>query len=125
MDFKWFNNKACGNKPFTTREVLMAARVDVERLIGSVFLVLGFATTSVGVLVLSEWSAVSSALATLGLLWTISGFAMVVSSVWLIVLLPLGRQRFPLSVGGGGSILSGILIMSGFLTHVIPCTGPA
>ena len=93
--FKWFNNKACGNKPSTTREVLMAASVDAERLIGSAFLVLGCATTSAGLLVLREWSAVGSALATLGLLWTVSGFAMVVSAVWLILLLPLGRQRFP------------------------------
>jgi hypothetical protein len=102
----------------------MTARVDAERLIGTAFLVFGFATTSAGVLVLREWSAVGSALATLGLLWTLSGFAMVVSAVWLI-LLPLGRQRLPLFVGGGGSILSGVLIMAGFLTHVIPCTGPA
>ena len=103
----------------------MAARVDVERLIGAAFLVLGFATNSAGVLVLREWSAVRSALATLGLLWTLSGFAMVVSAVWLILLLPLARKRLPLSVGGGGSILSGVLIMGGFLTRVIPCTGPA
>ena len=102
----------------------MSVRVDVERLIGAAFLVLGFATTSAGVLGLREWSAVSCALATLGLLWTLSGFAMVVSAVWLI-LLPLGRQRLPLSLGGGGSILSGALIIAGFLTHVIPCTGPA
>ena len=104
----------------------MAARVDAERLIGTAFLVFGFATTSAGVLVLHEWSAVGSALATLGLLWTISGFAMVVSAGWLILLLlPLGRQRLPLSVGGGGSFLSGVLIMVGFLRHVIPCAGPA
>jgi hypothetical protein len=103
----------------------MAARVDLERLIGTAFLILGFATTSAGLLVLREWSAVGLALATLGLLWTVSGFAMVVSAVWLILLLPLGRQRFSLSVGGGGSILSGVLIMAGFLTHVIPCSGPA
>jgi hypothetical protein len=103
----------------------MAARVDVERLIGAAFLVLGFATTSAGVLVLREWSAVRSALATLGLLWTLSGLAMIVSAVWLILLLPLARQRLPLLVGGGGGILSGVLMMAGFLTHVIPCTGPA
>jgi|HubBroStandDraft_4_1064222.scaffolds.fasta_scaffold06964_5 hypothetical protein len=103
----------------------MAARVDLERLIGTAFLILGFATTSAGLLVLREWSAVGLALATLGLLWTVSGFAMVVSAVWLILPVPLGRQRFPLSVGGGGSILSGVLIMAGFLTHVIPCSGPA
>jgi hypothetical protein len=103
----------------------MAARVDAKRLIGTAFLVLGFATTSAGVAVLREWSAVTSALATLGLLWTLNGLAMVVSAVWLILLLPRGRQRFPLSVGGGGSILSGALIMAGFLAHVIPCTGPA
>jgi hypothetical protein len=115
---------ACGNERSSTREVLMAARVDVERLIGTAFLVFGFATTSAGVLVLREWSAEGSGLATLGLLWTLSGFAMVVSAVWLILLLPLGRQRLPLFVGGG-SILSGVLIMAGFLTHVIPCTGPA
>jgi len=102
----------------------MAARVDVERLIGTAFLVLGFATISVGVLVLREWPALTSALATLGLLWTLNGFAMVVSAVPLL-LLPLGRQRLALSVGGGGSILSGALIMAGFLMHVIPCTGPA
>src|ERR1700751_4417134 len=88
----------------TTREVLMAARVDAERLIGAAFLVLGFATTSAGVLVLREWSAVSSALATLGLLWTLSGFAMVLSAMCLILIQPLGRKRLPLSVGGGGSI---------------------
>lgn len=103
----------------------MAARVDVERLIGAAFLVLGFATTSAGLLVLRDWSAVGSALAILGLLWTVSGFAMVVSAVSLILLPSLGRKRLPLSVGGVGSILSGVLIMAGFLTHVIPCTGPA
>lgn len=107
------------------QEVLMAARVDVERLIGTAFLVLGFATTTAGLLVLREWPAVSSVLATLGLLWTLSGSAMMVSAVWLIFI-PLGRQRrLPLSVGGGGGILSGVLIMAGFLTHVIPCTSPA
>jgi hypothetical protein len=71
----------------------MAARVSAERLIGTAFLVFAFATTSAGVLVSREWSAVGSALATLGLLWTLSGFAMVVSAVWLILVLPLGRQR--------------------------------
>ena len=103
----------------------MAARVDLERLIGTAFLVLGFATTSAGVLVLREWSAVSSVLATLGVLWTLSGFAMVVSAVWLTLLLPVGRQLLPFFVGGSGSILSGVLIMAGFLAHVIPCTSPA
>lgn len=103
----------------------MAARVDVERLIGAAFLVLGFAATSAGVLVLQEWSAVSAALATFGLLWTLSGIAMVVSAVCLILNLPLGRKRLPFSVGGGGSILSGVLITAGFLTHIIPCTSPA
>ena len=103
----------------------MAAKVDVERLIGTALLVLGFATTSAGVLVLREWSAVGSTLATLGLFWMLSGIAMVVSAVWLIVLLPTGRQRRPLSIGGGASVLSGALIMAGFLMHVIPCTSPA
>lgn len=103
----------------------MAAKLDVERLTGTAFLVLGFATTSAGVLVLREWSAVGSALATLGLVWTLSGFAMVVSAVWLFLLQPHEQNQLPLSVGGVGSILSGALIMAGFLTHVIPCTGPA
>lgn len=102
----------------------MAARVEVERLIGTAFLVFGFATTSAGVLVLREWSAVGSTLAMLGLLWALSGLAMVVSAVWLM-LLPPGRQRIPFSVGGGGSILSGVLVMAGFLGHVIACSGPA
>jgi hypothetical protein len=103
----------------------MAAKVDVERLIGTAFLVLGFATTSAGVLVLREWSAVGTALAILGLLWTLDGFAMVASAVWLILLPPRAGKRLPLSVGGGGSILSGALIVAGFLTHVIPCSSPA
>lgn len=103
----------------------MAVRVDVKRLIAAAFLVLGFATATAGVLVLRDWSVVGSALATLGLLWTLSGIAMVGSAVWIIILLPLGRQRLPLSIGGGGSILSGILVMVGFLAHVIPCTSPA
>jgi hypothetical protein len=100
----------------------MAARVDTERLTAAAFLVLGCATTSAGLLVLRERSAVSSALATFGLLWTLSGFAMVVSAVWLI--LSVVRLRFPLALAGGGSVLSGVLIMVGFLRHVIPCTGP-
>jgi hypothetical protein len=103
----------------------MAAKVDVERLIGTAFLVLGFATTSAGVLVLREWSAVGTALAILGLFWTLDGFAMVASAVWLILLPPLAGKPLPLSVGGGGSILSGALIVAGFLTHVIPCSSPA
>ena len=57
------------------------AENSVERLIGTAFLVLGFATTSAGVLVLREWSAVGTALAIIGLLWTLNGLAMVASAV--------------------------------------------
>ena len=101
----------------------MPGRIDTGRLIAAALLLLGFATTGAGLLVFEEWSAVGSTLAIFGLVWTFVGVAMVVSAVWLI--LPLGRSRFPLAIGGGGAIVSGSLIVVGFLTHVVPCTGPA
>jgi hypothetical protein len=101
----------------------MLGRGDLESFLSAALLLLGCATTGAGLSVLREWSAVGSTLAVLGLLWTSSGVAMVVSAVWLI--LSLGRQRLPLAIGGGGGILSGVLVLAGFLTHVIPCTGPA
>lgn len=101
----------------------MPKRGDLGQLLSAALLLLGCLTTGAGLLVLSEWSAVGSTLATFGLLWTFSGVAMVVSAVWLI--LSPGRLRFPLAIGGAGGILSGVLVLTGFLTHVIPCTGPA
>ena len=101
----------------------MSGRGDVERLVSAALFLLGFLTTGAGLLVLREWSAVGSTLAILGLLWTFIGVSMAVSAVWLI--LSVGRQRLPLAIGGGGGILSGVLILAGFVTHVVPCTGPA
>lgn len=101
----------------------MARSGDLGRLLAAALLLLGCVTTGAGLLVLREWSAIGTTLAIFGLLWTFSGVAMVVSAVWLILL--LGRQRLPLAIGGGGGILSGVLVLAGFLTHVVPCTGPA
>ena len=101
----------------------MPGRGDVGRLVSTALFLLGSVTTGAGLLVLRGWSAVGSTLAIFGLLWTFSGVAMVVSAVWLI--LSVGRQRFPLAIGGAGGILSGVLVLAGFLTHVVPCTGPA
>ena len=101
----------------------MPKRGDRGRFLSAALLLLGCATTGAGISVLREWSAVGSTLAILGLVWTFSGVAMAVSAVWLI--LSLGRQRLPLAIGGGGGILSGVLVLAGFLMHVIPCTGRA
>lgn len=101
----------------------MADRFRAGRVIaGVVLLLLGYVTTVAGLRVLREWSAVSSALAVLGLLWTFTGIAMFASAIWLI--LPFGRQRLPLVVGGGGGLLSGAILIVGVLTHVVPCSGP-
>jgi hypothetical protein len=102
----------------------MAKRIRAVRLIaGIVLLLLAYITTGAGLPVLLEWSAISFALAVLALLLTFSGIAIFISGVWLI--LPFGRQMFPLAMGGCGGLLWGALLIAGVLTHVVPCSGPA
>lgn len=73
--------------------------------------------------ILRRWSSISVAFAACGALWLLAGPVMLVAGLW--VLGSLGRRRIPLWAGGAAAVLSGVVLVAGVLTYVIPCAGPS
>ncbi len=103
-----------------TREYLRVAGAMLSAialiLIGSVLVLLG-------VTYVLEWSALSAGLAACGVVWIVAGPAAVICGLWIIF--SVGRHRLPLLIGGGGVFASGIVLVLGVMTKVIPCAGPS
>ena len=92
--------------------------------IGVVLLMLlfGLITCLFGYLVLDEWRSFQTALLTCGVIWLISGVAMLMSAVW--VARTWGGSRSASLMGASATVASGALLAAAAVTHVLPCSGP-
>jgi len=99
-----------------------ARRIAVAIVAAAVMLFLGLLVSAMGYQTLREWSFISPAYASCGLLWVVAGPVMLVAGLWLLG--SLGRNRIPLLVGGAATALAGVVLVVGVLTYVVPCAGP-
>jgi len=99
-----------------------ARRIAVAIVAAAVMLFLGLLVSAMGYQTLREWSFISPAYASCGLLWVVAGPVMLVAGLWLLG--SLGRNRIPLLVGGAATALAGVVLVVGVVTYVIPCAGP-
>ena len=99
-----------------------ARRIAVAIVAAAGMLFLGLLVSAMGYQTLREWSFISPAYASCGLLWVVAGPVMLVAGLWLLG--SLGRNRIPLLVGGAATALAGVVLVVGVLTYVIPCAGP-
>jgi hypothetical protein len=92
-------------------------------VLGLVVAVLGLVFVNSGHQVTLKWSAIGAAFAACGVAWLVTGAAMVIGGLGTVI--SLGRQRLALWTGAVGSILSGVILIAGVLTYVVPCSGPS
>lgn len=69
-----------------------------------------------------EWSSLQPALALCTTAWLLSGLVTAGAALWL--LLRHTPRNPPLWIGGTGAIFAGATLLTGVLTHVVPCPGP-
>jgi hypothetical protein len=100
-----------------------AGRIAVATAVAAGMVFFGFVMSYGGYRTVRQWSSIGVAYALCGLIWTLAGPAMIVAGLW--VLGSLGRHRFPLWIGGAAAVLSGAVLVTGVLAHVIPCSGPS
>jgi len=99
-----------------------ARRLTVTILVAAGMLFFGLLVSLAGYETLREWSFISPAYASCGLLWVVAGPVMLITGLW--VLGSLGQNRVPLLLGGAATALAGMVLVVGVLTYVIPCAGP-
>ena len=84
-------------------------------------LVFGVIPSIAGYQLLHEWVAEGTALIVGGALLLLTGATMLASAFLLLV--SLGRLRFPLWTGGIASLLSGGVLVAATISHTLPCSG--
>jgi hypothetical protein len=100
-----------------------ARRIILMLLVAAGTIVFGFVVFQAGYDTLHEWRAIGAALAACGVLWVLSGPAMLVGGSW--VLASLARRPTPLWLAGTASVVAGGVLVAGVLARVIPCSGPS
>jgi len=66
--------------------------------------------------------SIGAAFRAINVAWLISGAGMLAGGVWLLG--PLDRRRLALSIAGAASAATGVILIAGVLTYLIPCSGP-
>jgi hypothetical protein len=92
-------------------------------VLAALMLLFGYLIAAAGYQTLRMWQSIGSAFAACGVLWVVTGPAMLGGGLW--VLGCLGRNQTPLWIGGVAALLSGGSLIAGVLTHVVPCSGPS
>ncbi len=82
----------------------------------------GLLILDLGTRVLRQWDAVSAAYGACGLVWTVTGPAMLVAGALLLA--SLGRRTLSWWIAGGAAVLAGFVLAGGVLAHVVPCASP-
>ena len=72
---------------------------------------------------LSEWRSERVPLIACGVVWVIAGPAVFASALWLFG--TLGRSLPALRIGGMAILASGVVLLAGAASGVLPCSGPA
>lgn len=72
---------------------------------------------------LSEWSSEQAPLIACGVVWVIAGPVVFASALWLFG--TLGRSVLALRIGGMAILASGMVLIAGATSGVLPCSGPA
>ncbi len=83
----------------------------------------GYVISGAGYRVLREWNSVGPAYAGIGILWLLAGPAMFGAGLWILG--SLGRYRIPFRIAGYASAIAGIVLISGVLSYIVPCSGPS
>jgi len=91
-------------------------------VLASLMLLFGYLIAASGYRTLGNWTIIGPGLAAYALLWFVAGPAMFAGGLW--VLGSLGHNRVPLWIGGVAALASGVSLIAGVLTYVIPCSGP-
>jgi hypothetical protein len=90
--------------------------------LGMMAALLGLGVFNNGLRIAREWPSISSAYAACAVAWMIAGPAMIIGGLWALG--SLGRHKTSLWLAAAGSMLSGVLVIVGVLSSVIPCSGP-
>jgi len=86
-------------------------------------LLFGSLMSLLGYFALSEWRSERSTLIACGLVWTLTGLAVIGSALWLSM--SLGRSPLALRIGGTAIVASGTVLATAAAVGVLPCSGPA
>lgn len=100
-----------------------ASRIVVAIVLAAGMVLFGALIAVGGYGIVRRWSSISLAFAACGVLWLLAGPVMLAAGFW--VLGSLGRRRIPLWAGGAAAVLTGVVLVVGVLTYVIPCSGPS
>jgi hypothetical protein len=92
-------------------------------LIALPMLLFGFLMFMFGYFALSEWRSEGAALIACGVVWTLTGPAVLGSALWVCA--SLGRRPLALRIAGGAIIASGVVLATAATFGVLPCSGPA
>jgi hypothetical protein len=95
----------------------------VSSLMAAWMLFFGILVSRGGYGTIRGWRFIGAAYAACGVLWMLSGPAMLVAGLW--VLATLGQHRIALWMGGAAAAVAGAVLVAGVLTHVVPCSGPS
>ena len=98
-------------------------RTAATLVLACLMLLFGYLLAVAGYQSLRLWSSISAAYAACGVLWLVAGPTMLAGGVW--VLGSFGRNRVPFRIGGIAALLSGVSLIAGVLSYVIPCSGPS
>jgi hypothetical protein len=66
---------------------------------------------------------ISATFRVINVAWLITGAGMLAGGVWMLG--TRGTSRVALWIAGATSAASGVILITGVLTYVIPCTGPS
>ena len=107
---------------------MLPAMASLLRTIGTIvlaalMLLFGSLTAAAGYRTMLMWPSISAAFAACGVLWAVTGLAMLGGGLWALGC--FGRNQTPLWIGGAAALLSGGSVIAGVLTHVVPCSGPS
>ncbi len=92
------------------------------RVLGLLIALLGYMTFNNGLTTARLWSAISAAFAACGVIWIVTGVAMMLCGLWSAAS-PWWR-RIPIWIGGAAGTIAGATWLGGVVTYVIPCSGP-
>jgi len=100
-----------------------AGRMAVMGLAAVATIFFGFLVSRGGYSTLREWRSIGAGLFTCGALWVLAGPIMFVAGLWALV--TFGGRATPLWLAGAASVVAGGSLLTGVLTHVVPCSGPS
>ena len=92
------------------------------RVLGLLIALLGYMVFNNGLAAARLWSAIGAAFAACGVIWIVTGIAMMLCGSWSAA--SRWWRRIPMWIGGAAGAIAGATTLIGVVTYVIPCSGP-